>query len=134
MLLSGDMDDPEPVLQRLLLEVEQAGIGDALQAGTAKDLEEGFVVQCEEQVRVAQSKHAGLVQGMHSSSSLPFNGVIARLCSRVESGPTVHCLPACPAAARGGSARSLTVLLHQPEPHAQLGPVRGKGCGESHVV
>jgi len=42
------MDCVEPVFQSLLLEVKEAGVGNALQGGIAEDLEEGLMVKGEE--------------------------------------------------------------------------------------
>ena len=59
----------------------------------SEDFDEGFVVEGEQHVRVAQGEHAGLVEAVDSSSSLPLDWMVAALCPRVESGATVHCLP-----------------------------------------
>ena len=53
MFLSWDMDCAEPVLEGLLLEVEEAGVGDALQGGVSEDLYEGLMVEGKHQVGVA---------------------------------------------------------------------------------
>ena len=45
IFLSRDMNCTEPVLEGLLLEVEEAGVGDAFQGGVSEDLDEGLVVE-----------------------------------------------------------------------------------------
>ena len=45
MFFSRDMDCAESVLEGFLFEVEEVGVGDALQGGIAEDLNEGFVIK-----------------------------------------------------------------------------------------
>ena len=133
MLLTGHMDRCEPVLQGLLLEVEEAWVGNALQWCITKDPDEGFVIQGQEELLEAQGVHAGLVQAVDSSGCLPLDRVIAALSAGTEPGAAEDCLPSCATASKGWHTRAGTMLLHQPPPHAGLAPVGGKPCGEVDV-
>ena len=47
-VFSRDMDCAESVLEGFLFEVEEAGVGDALQGSIAEDFNEGFVIKGEQ--------------------------------------------------------------------------------------
>ena len=112
------MDRGEPVAEGLLLEAEESGVGDALQAGVPKNPYEGLEVQGQWYVGMAKDEGAALPQSVNCGKPLSLNRCVSALGWSVELGPAVDGDPPGLAASQNRWPWTSSVFLHQLPPYA----------------
>ena len=121
MLFPCNMDGSESVPECLLFEAEEARVGDALKTGIAIYLDEGLVVQGQQEVGVTQYERTALGQAMDSSGRLTLDGVVVGLRLGIE---LLDSLPSSLATTQDRGASTLAMFLHPPMQDSNLLQVR----------
>ena len=115
----------EAVWKELYLLVVQPRVGDSSQLrGGGEDLNEGSVVQAEEEVWHPKQEETAFFHSISCSSGLSTYRMVSGLSSVTESTTDIHGLPALGAATRL-HLHAFAFFLAEPESHPCFAPVRG---------
>ena len=112
MLYTSNVNHLESITERFFFEVTQAIVWD-VQRSVFKHVEEGFVIDCNQEVVASKDKMPGVFERVDHSQCFPFNRGVSRLCCVGEPAPHERNLPSS-STAEGFQIITATMLLEQP--------------------